>query len=362
MTWAPLLLADPSPCLRWLVLTQLLGRGEDDPEVVELAALRATDPLVESLAATQSADGAWRMGSFPASWGDDPLRFTGHALARLGFLGFGPGFPPVQAGAEFLFSQQAADGSWPLWTGVLDGAAIGGAGAGSARTAGGIAADEAEGYSMIPLQTAIPLRGLAACGYATDPRAERAYDWLLAQRLPDGAWPTGIAAGNYGRVGGYRRLAHSRWGCRSNTTAALLCLARHPERKQGAEARRAIDLLLGRETREAHVFGFEVSRLLGAEPVRGRLTFFARFDLALLLGLCADTGAPTDDPRVASLVAFVQGLQGGYGLWEYTGRAQTARWVTYDVLRSLGQLRPAWDWLTLEPRTPFRPYPRLDRR
>ena len=33
MTWAPLLLADPSPCLRWLVLTQLLARGEDDPEV-----------------------------------------------------------------------------------------------------------------------------------------------------------------------------------------------------------------------------------------------------------------------------------------------------------------------------------------
>ena len=30
MTWAPLLLADPSPCLRWLVLTQLLARPEDD--------------------------------------------------------------------------------------------------------------------------------------------------------------------------------------------------------------------------------------------------------------------------------------------------------------------------------------------
>ena len=36
MTWAPLLLADPSPCLRWLVLTQLLDRAEDDPEVQEL--------------------------------------------------------------------------------------------------------------------------------------------------------------------------------------------------------------------------------------------------------------------------------------------------------------------------------------
>ena len=211
---------------------------------------------------------------------------------------------------------------------------------------------------MIPLQTAFPLRGLAACGYATDRRAEQAYEWLLAQRLPDGAWPTGIAAGNYGRVGGYRRLAHSRWGCRSNTTGALLCLALHPTRRQSEAARRGLDLLLGRETREAHVFGFEVSRLLGTEPARGRLTFFARFDLALVLDLCAAIGPSTEDDRVASLVAFVQGLQGPYGLWEYPPQPQTARWVTYDVLRSLSQLRSDTEWLSLEPRTPFRAYPR----
>jgi hypothetical protein len=35
-------------------------------------------------------------------------------------------------------------------------------------------------------------------GFAEDPRAEQAYAWLLAQRLPDGAWPTGIASGTYG--------------------------------------------------------------------------------------------------------------------------------------------------------------------
>ena len=125
MTWAPLLLADPSPCLRWLVLTQLLARGEDDPEVQELAAWRASDPLVTSLTAGQDEDGAWRMGSLPASWGDDPVRLTGYALARLGFLGFGPDFLPVRRGAEYLFSEQRQDGAWPLWTGQLDGAALG---------------------------------------------------------------------------------------------------------------------------------------------------------------------------------------------------------------------------------------------
>ena len=40
MTWAALLLADPSPCLRRLVLRDLLGRQADDPEVRELGPAR----------------------------------------------------------------------------------------------------------------------------------------------------------------------------------------------------------------------------------------------------------------------------------------------------------------------------------
>ena len=168
---------------------------------------------------------------------------------------------------------------------------------------------------MVPLQTAIPLRGLAACGYATDPRAEKAYDWLLAQRLDDGAWPTGMAAGNYGYVGGYRRLAHSRWGCR------------------------------------------------GTEPTRGFLTYFARFDLALVLDLCWRVGATPEDGRVAEAMAFVEEQQGPYGLWEYVPRPQASRWVTFDILRSLSRLEAGeGDWLDLEPRTPFQAYLRRSKR
>lgn len=219
---------------------------------------------------------------------------------------------------------------------------------------------------MVPLQTALPLRGLAACGYATHRRSECAYQWLLAQRLPDGAWPTGIASGTYGYVAGYRRLPHSRWGCRSNTTGALSCLVRHPHRRTSSESRRALDLLLVRETREAHALGFEIARLVGAEPARGFLTHYARFDLAQILDLCWRVGATTDDERIAELVEFVEGLQGAYGLWEYAAHPQASRWVTFDLLRSLSRLGAgrgaAGSWLSLEPRTPFQPYPRLQRR
>jgi hypothetical protein len=339
MTWIPLLLADPSPCLRWLVLRELMQRPDNDPEVLELTALRQSDPLVADLLAAQAADGSW--SSSPGY----PLRDTALALMRLGYLGFGSDLAAVAAGAEFLFAQQRSSGAWPMP---------------KARAA----REASEGYDMVPLQTAIPLRGLAACGYATDVRAERAYEWLLAQRLDDGSWPTGTASGTLGYVAGYRRLAHSRWGCRSNTTGALTCLALHPTRRNESEARRALDLLLGRETREAHTLGFEIARLLGAEPARGFFTFYARFDLAQILDLCRRVGAGQGDERVAEAIEFVLGLRGEYGLWQQGSRPQLSRWLTFDLLRSMAHLheRGASDWVSAEPRTPFQAYARTKRR
>ena len=342
MTWVGLLLADPSPCLRLRVLRELLDRTDDDGEVQELLALRSSDPLLAETVAAQDEDGSWPATREPDAPTGDSVYATAVALLRLGYLGLGPEHDSVRRGAEYLFSQQQADGAWPLH-------------ARRCRRDGG------DGYSMMPMQTAIPLHGLAMCGYAPDARAEKAYEWLLAQRLPEGAWPTGIAGGDFGYVGGYRRIAHSRWGCRSNTTGALNCLALHPQRRTGDAARRALDLLLGRETRETQTLGFEVARRVGFEPSRGFITHYARFDLAQMLDLCARVGAsPANDERVAALMAFVREQQGEYGLWEYAPRPQASRWVTFDVLRSLRRLGgvDGEAWVGLEPRTPYRSYSR----
>jgi hypothetical protein len=340
-------LADPSPCLRLMVLRELLEKPQDDPEVCELLALRQEDPLVADLLALQKADGSWDSRDLRWITRTSPTWTTTLALLRLGYLGFDGNHPAVRQGAESLFAVQCEDGSWPL-----------------PRIQEHTEADA--GYSMVPLQTAVPLRSLAMCGYATDPRAERAYAWLLARQLPEGAWPTGMASGNYGYVAGYRRLAHSRWGCRSNTTAALSALVCHPRYRSGAEARRALDLILGRETREAQSLGFEVARLLGAEPVRGFFTYHARFDLALVLDFCCKVGAAGDDARVADLIEWMYQVQGPYGLWEYSQRPQVSRWVTFDLLRSLRRLEinqgSEQDWSSQEPRTPFRAYRRTPRR
>jgi hypothetical protein len=350
MTCTPLLLTDPSPCLRWLVLRDLFADAEDHSEVQELARLRESDPLVVNVLSFQESDGSWKPGNLAeASYGSSRILATAFALTRLGFLGFDHRHPAVQNGAGYLFAQQHPDGSWLMPAeSEID-------------TEESLPKSE-DKPSMIPLQTALPLRGLAACGYAADPRSERAYNWLLEQRLEDGAWPTGIASGVYRYVAGYRRLAHSRWGCRANTTAALICLALHPLYRSGPEARRALDLLLGRESQEESALGYEVARLVGAEPPRGFLTFFARFDLALILSLCSQIGASVDDERITTLLAFIRSRQGAHGLWQYAPRPQVSRWVTFDLLRSIAGLGKNEGWLSQEPRTPFQPYLRPKKR
>jgi hypothetical protein len=350
-----LLLADPSPCLRHLALREFFAADAIDSERLELVDLLPTDGLVVDLLRMQSRDGSWGAAELGARGTINRVRATSLALARLGYLGFASDHAAVRAGADYLFARQRKDGAWSLpriqCKRVLD----------SGKN-GDDDADEGGGYTMVPLQTALPLHGLVMNGLATDPRCERAYDWLLAQRLEDGAWPTGTAAGNHGFVAGYRRLAHSRWGCRSNTTGALACLAMHPERRHAPATKRALDLLLGRETRDQHGLGLQVSRLLGAQPARGFFTYYARFDIAQILDLCWRIGATVDDERVGGLVEFVRSLQGDLGQWRCSVQPQASSWLSFDLLRSMSRLDESGDWLSSEPRTPFQTYPRPRRR
>ncbi len=346
MTWAPLLLADPSPSLRLLVLRDLLYRPEDDTEVSELRRLQEEDPLVLKFLALQNEDGSWRGGEGGGTH-LGKIRLTAQALMGLGYFGLNHEHPAVKRGAEFIFAEQQKDGSWPLPTQgrLLDGANL-----------------SDIKYHMIPLQTALPLLGLAWAGYATDPRSEKAYDWLLKEQLPQGGWPSGRHHETYIFAAGYRRLAHSKFGCRTNTTAAVSALALHPQRRTKRAARRGLDLLLAHEHRQAHTLGFEVARIIGVEPPRGGFTYFQRYDVAQILDLSWRIGASLEDERIADNVKFVKALHGPYGLWEYQRYPEVSRWITFDLLRALSRLDKETDWLSMEPRTPFQPYPKRPRR
>ncbi|MFJ1646421.1 hypothetical protein [Streptomyces sp. NPDC088258] len=309
-----LLLCDSSPALRCRVLSELLGVPDDDPELADLLPRRAEDPEVLALLAAEP----------------EGLQELSLLLCRLGGLGLDRAHPRVEELVERVFARQQDDGSFPLTEFRTD-----------------------ERYAMIPLQVSVPLRGLGAVGAATDPRAERAYDWLLARRTQDGSWPTGLVAGQPGSVPGYRKLPGSP-GCRANTEAALAALVLHPGRARSEPARRAADLLLRRETRDEWALGTEIARLRGRERAAGFISLHSRFDLAFVLDLVSRTGISAADARVAGLVGFLEGLRGPAGLWEHPAHPELSRWLTLDLLTSLGRL-DGGDWAGEGPRLRFRP-------
>jgi hypothetical protein len=344
MTWIPLLLADRSASLRRLVLKELLHRPADDPEVMELEELVVKDPLVAALLKKQNSDGSWRNTDLGGTETKERVRPTSFALQRLGYIGLPHDHPAIEHGVEYIFSKQRTDGSWAIPQ-TYDGSSLD----------GGV-------YTMVPLQTSIPLLGIAAAGHGTDERAELAYDWLLEQRLDDGAWPTGKVGDVLGYRAGYRRMPHSDWACRTNTTLALTALAHHPSRRSNPEAKRALDLLLGRETRDRKTVGLNVARLVGFEQHRGHFTYHARFDPGLILDLSWRIGADRNDERVIDLVTWFEEQQGPYGLWEYQPRPEATRWITFDILRSLSCIDDAKDWVSSTPKTPFSAYPKRKKR
>ncbi len=344
MTWAPLLLAERSPCLRRLVLQELMGKSDDHPEVLELRELMEEEPRVASLLKSQAKDGSWGEDDLGGDHSRNRVRASSFVLQRLSYLGLRNDHPAILSGVEYIFSKQRKDGAWAV-----------------PRSFDGVSLDGGV-YTVISLQTSIPLLGIAATGHAVDERAESAYEWLIGQRLEDGSWPTGMVGNVYGYQAGYRRMPHSQWGCRTNTTLALSCLAYHPTRRTSEEARKAFDLLLARETRDRNNVGFNAARIVGFEPHRGYFTYHARFDPALVLDLCWRIGADRNDNRVDDLVNWFVELQGPYGLWEYGPRPEASRWITFDILRSLTRLDDSTTWFGEEPRTPFRAYPRKKKR
>lgn len=317
-----LLLADPSPSLRWRTAVELDGALDTDDEVTSWRAEidRSEDVrrLLDQMARSQRA------------------LTTGYLLCRLVYLGYRG--PELKATAEALFEHQQPDGSWSSTDADQD-----------AKGRSSQKASRSQVPRFVTMQTVVPLRGIAAAGFGTDPRAERGYEWLAGVRLPDGSWPSG-PKGDLGGPGKpsqaereYRRLPRGS-GCRSATAAAVACLSLHPERNRSDAARIGVDHLLARETRDEAIVGWEVARLVGVERAQGLVTFYLPLDPAFLLDLASRCGVSPEDRRMRDLTGHLEALRGPYGLWQHHAHPQLSRWLTFDLESSFRRLEHG-DWV-----------------
>lgn len=319
-----LLLTNPSACLRYKVMASM--KEKEIEEFAQLETERRNDPILKSLLDLQNSDGSFRINNRTAT--SSIIQATSVTLTKLSFLGFDETMPEIQRAVEFLLSVQQADGSWEYED---------------------FDSEDGETYDMVPLQTAFPLWGLSSVGYAMHPKLKKSYDWLLSKQLPDGAWPVGTASGNFGYIAGYRKLPNSKWGCRVNTTCALLALANHQVLNKDIRILNALDVLLGRRTIEKHSMGINVARCIGVEKSAGFFSYFAQHDIALILSIIARIGAGLQDTRIKNIVDTVNSFQNEFGLLNYESSPIVTHWLTHDIMMSLKEINFNDIWISKNP-------------
>jgi hypothetical protein len=196
------------PFVRYRTLTDLLDRLENDQEVIDAKNSIFKYQPVKQILDRQNADGYWGNPADIHTWW--PKKDTTFwLLGILADFGFKRGNPRMAAACDYVFGTQMPGGGF--------------------------------GWSPPPTPgdcfTGILVGSLAKLGYTSDPRLQRAYDWLLnRQRLDGGFW-----CKNTGLPGGPREKEPS---CAFATLCVMGALAENPEISNGTISRRGLKFLL----------------------------------------------------------------------------------------------------------------------
>ena len=155
VTW---LLERSQPSIRYLALTQLMGRRESDPEVRAARRAIPQDPWVREILSRRDPAGWWVRDG-----GRLEPRFLGTHwnMLALADLGAGRDLPQVRESAEYWMAKSP-----------LVGGGVGGLGKG-------------KGHHCF---TANMARALIRLGYGDDPRVRHTMEWLVRTAHPKGGW------------------------------------------------------------------------------------------------------------------------------------------------------------------------------
>ncbi len=159
------LLAPSQPSVRYLALTQVMGRRPSDPEVRAARRAIPQDPWVREILSKRDPGGWWVRDG-----GRMEPRFLGTHwnLLALADLGATRDLPEVRHSSEYWMAKSP-----------LVGGGVGGLGKG-------------KGHHCF---TANMARGLIRFGYEEDPRVRHTMEWLAATAHPNGGWSCRFSTG-----------------------------------------------------------------------------------------------------------------------------------------------------------------------
>ncbi len=289
----PWLLDPESPSVRCWTLVDILDRPASDPQVREVRAAIARQPLVKELFALQHPGG---------HWGDDETKpYTAQgavaALTLLHMLGVTPDERTAAGCDSFLkFCQHES---------------------------GGLSMTKRLRSGIFPCTTGEHLPFLVYFGLADDPRVQAAFAFLVESMSTDDAL----------RCGRYQHR-----DCLWGAIAALKGLAALPTGMRSAQSKRVVERLAGALLDAGYDFAGEHKRWLTFGVPRA-------WDLLSALKALAAHGYARD-ARFASLLNLLLNHQDEQGrwlcgsvsrTWPIEQRNRPSKWVTLDALRVLKQ-------------------------
>ena len=152
------LLEEDQPSVRYLALTQLLGRGEDDPQVVAARAMIPKKGWAKDILAKQHRDGWWVSGE---SLYVPKYLSTNWMLLVLSDLGLTRGNPRIAKACDLWIARYA-------------------------KADGGFGADRMNTSHVCTAGNTA--RALVRFGYADHPKVVSAFEWFVKHRDKNGGW------------------------------------------------------------------------------------------------------------------------------------------------------------------------------
>lgn len=285
------LLEPENPSVRYWTLVDVLRRPAEDVEVKAARAAIARQPLVVKIFALQRPGGHWGEDETKPHTAQGALA----ALSLLSMLGAVPDARTAAGCVSFLRNCQHASGGFSMTKTLRSG--------------------------IFPCTTGQHLAFLVYFGFADDPRARAAFDFVIGDMATEDALDCG-------------RYQHR--ACLWGAIAGLNGLAALPPGRRSTESRRVVARLADALLDAPYDFDGEHRRWLTFGVPRA-------WDLLSALKALAAHGYARD-PRFAPLLQRVLDHQNDQGrwicgsvsrVWPIEKRNQPSKWVTLDALRVL---------------------------
>lgn len=315
------LLEEENPSVRYLTLSSLMDRSEDEAEVMGAKEAIMTIGVVPALLDLQNEDGSWGK---PERFYTDKYRGTVWNLIILAEMRADPKNERVKKACEFILScsQEFEQGGFSYTQ--------------SAKTKTGLPS------GVIPCLTGNMVYSLIRLGFIEDSRVQRAIDWICSYQRAD----DGIEEPPSGKLYERYEACWGRHSCHLGVAKALKALAAIPDDRRSKSVREKIEqlveyFLIHHIYKKSH----DLEKVAKPGWLRFGFPLMYQTDLLELLEIFAELGIK--DPRLEDAIRSVANKRNNEGLWKMQNsfndkilvaveeKGKPSKWLTLRALKIL---------------------------